>query len=287
MRSSTPPSPRLLSAPRRPGPSGALALAALITLGSAVAAAPATAGPAAAAEAASSCAAPRPGRYAVMGEGDLNGEPLARLLLETWKADGTLQGVRLERRGRTYRESLYTGRFRPLSMCRVAIERTYLNTVSTSQAVLDLDGRPRFSLGILPDVLMVSRWFVQPDQACTASLLDGVVVSQQKGKDWRDGQWRPNAVVQREHWRAGQVKGLAVSSYGPRVEEATYSGSISVQPDCLATIRQRDSLGVAYNYRAIVLADGAGYLYLQTDPDDVAVAFLRRLAPGVTGDPGQ
>jgi hypothetical protein len=212
-----------------------------------------------------------------MGEGDLKGEPLARLLQETWNSDGTLRGVRLERRGRTYRESTYTGRFRSLSNCRVAIERTYLDTLSTSQAVLDAQGRPRHSLGILPDVLMVSRWFVQPERGCTASLLDGVVVSQQRGKDWRAQQWQPNAVVQREQWRAGQVKGLAISSYGPTVEEATYAGTIEVQADCLATIQQRDSLGKMYNYRAIVMADGSGYLYLQTDPDDVTVAFLQRL----------
>ncbi|MEY4354843.1 MAG: hypothetical protein RLZZ609_3084 [Cyanobacteriota bacterium] len=226
---------------------------------------------------ATTCSAPRPGRYAVMGEGDLKGEPLARLLLETWNRDGSLRGVRLERRGKLYRESSYTGSFRPLTNCRVAIERTYGNTVSSSQAVLDPQGRPRFSLGILPDVLMVSRWFVQPELSCSASLLDGVVVSQQRGKDWRAQQWQPNAVVQREQWRGGQVKGLAVSSYGATVEEATYSGSIEVQSDCLATIKQRDSLGADYNYRAIVLADGSGYLYLQTDQNDVAVAFLQRL----------
>jgi len=231
----------------------------------------------------STCATPQPGRYGVMGEGDLKGEPIARLLLETWNPDGTLMGVRLERRGRTYRESTYTGRFRAISNCRVAIERTYLATMSTSQAVLDLQGRPRFSLGTLPDVLMVSRWFALPAQTCTASLLDGVVVSQQQGRDWRGSQWQPNAVVQREHWRGGQVNGLAISSYGPTVEEATYTGSISVQPDCLATIQQRDALGKAYNYRAIVLADGTGYLYLQTDPDDVTVAFLKRLSKPASG----
>jgi len=247
-------------------------------------AAPATAP--AALDPATSCSSPRPGRYAVMGEGELQGEPLARLLLETWSPDGSLKGVRIERRGRTYRESLYTGRYRPITMCRVAIERIYLNAISTSQAVLDTQGRPRFSLGILPDVLMVSRWFALPEGSCSASLLDGVVVSMQRGKDWRDGGWRPNAVVQREHWRGGQVRGLAISSYGPTVEEATYTGAIDVQPDCLATIKQRDSLGVSYNYRAIVMPDGSGYLYLQTDPDEVATAFLQRLSVASPLNPG-
>jgi hypothetical protein len=35
-----------------------------------------------------------------------------------------------------------------------------------------------------------------------------------------------------------------------------------------------DSLGVAYNYRAVVLADGSGYLYIQTDPNDLTVGYL-------------
>ena len=258
-----------------------LALMLLVGLGPALSAPRATANPAEA-----TCSAPRPGRYAVMGGGILQGEPTARLLLETWNRDGSLKGVRLERRGRTYRESSYTGRLRPLTNCRVAIERTYLNTVSTSQAVLDPQGRPRHSLGVLPDVLMVSRWFAQPEQACSASLLDGVVVSQQIGRDWRGQQWKPNAVVQRETWQGGQVNGLAISSYGPTVEEATYMGTIEVQPDCLATIKQTDSLGKPYNYRAIVLADGSGYLYLQTDPDDVTVAFLERVSARSAPAPG-
>jgi len=258
-----------------------LALMLLVGLGPALSAPRATANPAEA-----TCSTPRPGRYAVMGGGILQGEPTARLLLETWNRDGSLKGVRLERRGRIYRESPYTGRLRPLTNCRVAIERTYLNTVSTSQAVLDPQGRPRHSLGVLPDVLMVSRWFAQPEQACSASLLDGVVVSQQIGRDWRGQQWKPNAVVQRETWQGGQVNGLAISSYGPTVEEATYMGTIEVQPDCLATIKQTDSLGKPYNYRAIVLADGSGYLYLQTDPDDVTVAFLERVSARSAPAPG-
>ncbi|MEB3256989.1 MAG: hypothetical protein VKN83_01595 [Cyanobacteriota bacterium] len=263
---------------QRPRHHGVLALALLLSGGTTLAVWPAWANPADPA-----CAAPQPGRYAVMGEGELGGEPIAILLQETWNGDGTLQGVRLERRGRINRESTYTGRFRPISNCRVAIERSYFTTVSTSQAVLDLQGRPRFSLGNLPDVLMVTRWFAQPAKACTASMLDGMVVSQQQGRDWRGGKWQPNAVVQREHWRGGQVKGVAISSYGPTVEEATYTGTIVVQPDCQATIQQSDSLGKAYNYRAIVLADGSGYLYLQTDPDDVTVAFLQQLSPPSPG----
>lgn len=220
------------------------------------------------------CTAPRPGRYVVMGDGVAQNEPVARILQETWNPDGSISGIRLERRGRTYREVAYTGRFRALSLCRAGIERTYDTNTSTSQAVLDAGGRPRYSLGTLPDVVVVSRWFPQPAGDCSAALLDGSVLSMQQGRSWREGLWRPNAVIQNERWRAGSVLGIAISSYGARIEEATYNGTISVGADCLATVKQTDSLGVAYNYRAVVLADGSGYLYLQTDPNDLTVGYL-------------
>ena len=63
------------------------------------------------------------------------------------------------------------------------------------------------------------------------------------------------------------------------MEEATYRGTMQVAPDCLATIHQRDSLDVDWNYRGIVLADGSGYPYLQTDKDDVNVGYLEHLRP--------
>lgn len=223
------------------------------------------------------CAAPQPGRYAVVGQGEARGEPVARLLQETWNADGSIRGVRLERRGRTYAESPYSGRFRALSECRVAITRGDGSASSPSQAVLDPAGYPRFSLGTLPDVVVASRWFRQPAGSCTAALLDGTVVSLQEGRSFQAGRWQPNAVVQHERWSEGRVHGIAISSYGATVEEATYSGTIAVENSCLATIRQRDSLGRPYNYRAVVLGDGGGYVYLQTDPDDLTVGWLQRV----------
>lgn len=46
--------------------------------------------------------------------------------------------------------------------------------------------------------------------------------------------------------------------------------------DCLATVVQRQSEGVPYNYRVIVMADGSGYLYLQEDADDLTIGWLER-----------
>jgi len=225
------------------------------------------------------CAAPQPGRYVLMSQGNLPAGPYAALLQETWSADGQIRGVRLQRTGHEFSEAPYTGRFEAISLCRVRIHRTFGNTIRQSQAVLDLNGRPRYSIGVLPDVFAISRWFQQPDTACTASLLNGAVVSQQEGSNYRQGGWKRNGTIQHERWNNGTVRGIAISSYGDTVEEATYRGTLQVAPDCLATIHQRDSLDIDWNYRGIVLADGSGYLYLQTDKDDVNVGYLERLRP--------
>jgi hypothetical protein len=228
------------------------------------------------------CAAPQPGRYVVLGDGEAMKEPVARILQETWRPDGSLEGLRLERRGSIYREVAYTGRYRPLNLCRVAIERGYLDgktlRTSTSQAVLDRSGRPRYSLGTLPDVVVASRWFNQGNGPCNAAMLDGTLVGIEAGRSYRDGRWLPNAVIQNETWKGGALDGIAISSYGPRIEEATYSGTITVEPSCLATIKEKDSLGVPYSYRAVVLADGRGYLYIQTDPNNLSVGYMEHQA---------
>jgi hypothetical protein len=152
-----------------------------------------------------------------MGDGVAQKDPVARILQETWNPDGTISGIRLERRGRIYREVAYTGRYRSLTLCRAGIERSYDSRISTSQAVLDASGSPRYSLGTLPDVVVASRWFTQGSGACRASLLDGTVLSMQQGRNWKDGLWRPNAVIQKERWRAGSVLGqqVLVTGCGP------------------------------------------------------------------------
>ena len=225
------------------------------------------------------CAGPQPGRYVLMSQGNLPAGPYAALLQETWSPDGQIRGVRLQRTGHEFSEAPYTGHYEPISLCRVRIHRTFGNTVRQSQAVLDLNGNPRYSIGVLPDVFAISRWFRQPDTACTASLLNGAVVSQQEGFDYRQGSWQRNGTIQHERWNEGLVRGIAISSYGKTVEEATYRGTLQLNPDCLGTIRQRDSLDVDYNYRAIVLADGSGYLYIQTDKNDVNIGYLEHLRP--------
>ena len=228
-----------------------------------------------------SCSPPPAARYVVMERGSVsrNGDqqPVARLLQESWKADGTIEGTVFERTGQSYRQFRYIGSFRPAGSCRVRLERTSAANAPAvrldAEAVLDATGRPRYSLSLDPGATITGVWRRQAEAACTATTLSGTVLSQQQGLSWDNG-WRPNAVVQRETWTNRRVQGVALSSNAGEVESAAYTGTIELNADCMATVMQQDSEGVNYNYRAVAMADGSGYLYLQQDPGDLTIGWL-------------
>ena len=222
------------------------------------------------------CAAPAPGRYALLGSGQIDGEPAALLMQETWKPDGQIEGVRWKRQGRRFVEERYRGQVSAGDHCWVQVERKAKSGASTETVGLDPQGVPRVSLLAGSGQVLPLRYVAQPATACRVELLDGLVTSIQQGQSWRNGTWQPNAVVQREWWQAGIVQGLAYSSDGAQQEQATYSGRLRVGQDCLGRMVQRDSKGVDYNYRVLVLANGGGYFYLQTDPDDLTLGLLQR-----------
>jgi hypothetical protein len=115
---------------------------------------------------------------------------------------------------------------------------------------------------------------------CKAADLNGLVLSSQVGLSWANGGWSPNAVVQREQWSDGNVKGLALASYGGVGETAAYSGKLSLDAgSCWGSLSERDALGGTYNYRALVVkgrTGARGYYYLQRDADDLTVGWLVR-----------
>lgn len=230
------------------------------------------------------CLAPAAGRYVVMQQGSGAGQvPMARLLQETWRADGRIEGLLMERQGRRWREVPYTGQVGAGARCRATIRRTPasdgaegMGGAQHAEVVLDGRGRPAYSLDLGLGSVTTGRWWLQAPQACQAESLDGVVLSQQQGWSWRGNRWEANAVVQREVWRGGQVRGVALSSYGGRQEVAGYTGSLRLGPDCLGRLNQTDEEGTGYDYAVVVLSDGSGYLYLQRDPDDLTIGGLER-----------
>jgi hypothetical protein len=230
-----------------------------------------------------SCPPPPAGSHVVLERGwrgqGADQQPVARLRQERWTADGTIEGTVFERSGQTFLQFRYTGTWRPIGACRVRLERITPHAGPTgrdeAEAVLDSIGRPRYSLSLAAGSTITGTWRQQANAACTSGTLAGTVLSQQQGLSWNKG-WQPNAVVQCETWTEGAVQGVALSSYTGEIETASYTGTIKVNADCLATVVQRDSKGVPYNYRAIVMADGSGYLYLQEDPLDLTIGWLER-----------
>jgi hypothetical protein len=220
------------------------------------------------------CLAAQPGRYVVMAEGSRNGIPIAQLIQEDWGANGSINGTAYIRIGKVFQQLPYKGSWHALRHCLVDVKRQNNEASSHSRAALNQQGLPLFGLSQVPGTVLSERYWRQTPATCTAASLDGLVLSQQKGLSWAQGQWLPNAVLQREQWVQGKVQGLALSSYNGTIEQAPYSGRIEVKPNCLARLEETDNKGVAYRYQAIVLTGSRGYLYLQTDSDDLTLGLL-------------
>lgn len=232
------------------------------------------------------CQAPMQGRYAVMGMGTVaankagSATPTARVLEERWLPNGVVQGTMEERLGRQLRSSSYSGSVKMVGTCLVQVERQLPWGRDRSEAVLDGRGRPLYSLNRSPGSVITSRWLPMAPGSCQANQLNGVVLSSQVGVNAVGSGWSPNAVVQREQWLDGRVKGVALSSYGGIGDTVTYNGTLQLDRDsCWGRLQELDSKGQAYNYRALVVngRQGArGYIYLQSDPSDLTVGWLVR-----------
>ena len=224
------------------------------------------------------CSAVKPGRYVVMGEGQAGKQPTAHLIQEHWLPDGRIEGIAFERTGRAFRSVSYGGTYQNQSHCRAVVRRQLSSNIANTIVVLNPSGEPVYGLATEPATVVSSRWFQQTAEACQASDLNGVVLSRQRGLSWDGSHWRPNAVVQREIWRDGTVRGNAQSSYGGQGEQANYTGQLKVRADCVARLQETDSKGVLYNYSAVLLTGSRGYLYLQQDPDDLTIGLLEHVS---------
>lgn len=225
------------------------------------------------------CPAPQLGGYVVAGQGRKGVTPLAELAQERWLPNGRIEGVRFSRQGKLFEEQRYLASYAVMPGCWVAVQRADRSGLMPSQVALDGAGRPKVGISTSAGVVFTSQYLPQPERPCTVSQLDGLVISQQQGFTFQSGSWQPNAVIQREQWRGGKVSGLAVSSYGGQRQQAPYTGSLNLEADCLGRLREVDGLGGVYNYRVVVLASGAGYLYIQSDPGDLTVGYLAHQRP--------
>ena len=224
------------------------------------------------------CAKPKAGRYVVMERGVIGTEPTARLIQERWMPNGRIEGIVFERTGQDSRREGYRGTYQVQSNCQALVQRQLSSTTESTITVLNPNGEPVFGLATQPQTVISSRWFPQGPEICQASELDGVVLSRQNGLNWDGSSWRPNAVVQREMWSNGVVRGEAISSYDGRQEQASYTGDIKTQADCWARLIETDSKGVDYNYNAVLLTGGRGYIYLQDDATDLTLGLLERVS---------
>lgn len=201
--------------------------------------------------------------------------PSARLYQEKWAADGTVVGTIWERQGKKFSSYSYQGQIRLNADCSGEVYRYLPKGILKSAIVASPDTHQSFSVDLVKGNTVSGTITPQMAGVCSESTLKGTVLSNQTGYSLLKGDWKPNTVIQREeHDGQAGVTGLAISSYNGKPEKAVYTGKFQIREDCTGTLEEVDSQGVHYHYRAIMLASGKGYFYLQTDPKDLTGAFL-------------
>lgn len=219
------------------------------------------------------------GRYIGLDSGysKVNGRstPSARLYLEDWSADGRVSGTLWLRLGQRFKEAGYTGHVSLDADCTGTVSRRPDSGPWSSAVVVSPTDRRIHSIDLARGSVITGSLAPQTVAACAPATLAGLVLSTQTGFSASKGQWRPNAVIQREeHDGQGNLTGLAISSYAGKPEKAGYTGQLKLNGDCTGTLRETDSLGTPYNYRVVVDGAGRGYYYLQTDAKNLTGAYL-------------
>jgi len=238
------------------------------------------------------CPKPRPGRYLIVARGQVRAVPVLRLLQETWKGDGSLRGVLMERRGRGYRRVAYDGSWKELTPCAASVKRrlprpgpppsqsTLSRPAPLSQPpelMIGPNGLPRYGIDMSPGSVVTERWMRQPAGSCTATRFNGVMLGREHGQMWRGGGWPANARIQRETWQNGAVVGVAVASLADKGEVSAYRGQVSLEESCLGSMRHQDTKVRIVTAAVVARSDGKGYAALQTQPDRPGLALFDRV----------
>ena len=218
------------------------------------------------------CKKPKIGTYIIASQGSKQNIPIGQLQLETWNSDGTLTGTRFLREGRSYNENFYTGKWKNIKNCTISVSRSEIGW--DSSVILQSNGNPHFGIISTPGIVPSELWFPQSKKSCTKDTIVGTVLSVQVGHQLKDGKWLPDRVIQREQWNSWRMSGVAIASYSGKFEAATYQGKFTQTNNCIGSIRQQDAYGMTYNYIAILLSNGKGYVYLQTQDDALTLAVL-------------
>lgn len=219
------------------------------------------------------------GRYVGLENGFIQSQgrsiPAARLYQETWREDGEVLGTLWLRSGKKTSSMPYQGKIALGAECVATVSRTLPTGSWSTTAVYSPLSLKGYTIDRDPRSTLTGMMTRQGASPCSPKTLKGEVLSSQMGFSLIKGTWKPNAVIQKElHDGAGHVEGFAATSEHGNYDEVNYSGSFEVSPDCWGTLVEVDNEGTLYHYQVVIQAEGAGYFYLQTDPDDLTGAYL-------------
>jgi hypothetical protein len=222
------------------------------------------------------CPAPMPGRYLVLGLGFFEDQPIARLLQEEWRANGDIDGVRLNRDGVHMLEQAYQGRWMTSGPCQVRVDRQNGLRVSHTADFLDPSGRPKLALSLTPGSTLNKRYWLQSTKVCNRSRFVGNYLFDFAGQIRKANQWRPYVSMGKLRLDDLPLTGVLISSVNGQISDSKVNGELSLESNCFGLLRWTGPQGLDQFYRVVAEATGNRILAVSQDPELVSVGVLER-----------
>lgn len=223
-----------------------------------------------------SCPRVKSATYIVLGYGEVNSFPAARLLKERWQADGSIDGERINRDGDTMLESKYVGHWEQLPSCDVIVHRLNGKRVSKTRDFINADGYASRAISITPGTALKKEYWLAPLSTCSESNLEGRWLGEFSGKFLKNGQWLPYEGIARLSIIGSRIEGLLLSSRGGALDSRTMQGQASLEKDCFGTLQWQDQDGKLHTDRTLLSGDGARAILLNTNPGLFSVGVIKK-----------
>lgn len=214
--------------------------------------------------------------YIVLGYGEVNSLPAARLLKERWLADGSIDGERINRDGDTILESKYVGHWEQLQNCDVIVHRLNGKRISKTRDIIDAEGYASRAISITPGTALKKRYWLTPVDRCKESNLEGRWLGEFNGKFFRNGQWLPYEGIARLSILGSRIEGLLLSSKAGALDSRRMQGDASLEKNCFGTFQWQDQDGKLHIDRALLSGDGTRAILLGTNPGLFSIGIIKK-----------
>ncbi|MCP9810135.1 hypothetical protein KBY58_11900 [Cyanobium sp. HWJ4-Hawea] len=222
------------------------------------------------------CQSVSPANYIVLGYGIVHNLPAGRVLKERWNADGSIEGMRINRDGDKLLEADYRGSWKQLLNCEVEVRRINGTRASETRDIIDLKGHASRALSFTPGTTLGKQYWLNKIDQCTNKTLQGQWIGEFSGKVLKGNKWQPYEAVGKLIIEGTRLQGSLISSKAGKLETTEIEGIARLESSCFGKLQWRDQEGRSRSERLLISGDGQRVILLRTDPSLFSIGLIEK-----------